>query len=409
MNKSTFRSFIHNEILIIISVFLIASGSIVMHNGSATAKSSAEGAEIKEDFYKVLGVEKTATESQIKNAYRKLALKHHPDRNPGDHEAQEQFKKVSIAYAVLSDPNKRRQYDLSGPSGAILDFEGIDISEMGGVGRVFGALFSKLGVPIPTQIVPRVLGQARDLSEGKTTDVVAKELRPGQVIDGCIAKQEPAFFKIRIDPEQSENGVLLICRSTSMSKFKLVLFDKEGGVRKIEESARRKHHTSAELYFVPFDRANMSELIPLKFYMDDKEVPVEFHLLDGLEPSGATKLEPREHLICVYGDNWIKDVKYQLRFFPAAVGVDPIKTIIEHEKLLLAKKAEMSKFQEEYVEAKKRYDEAVKKLKSDTELILESIKARDEAYEQFIDLSASPFKTAEVATTQKGFLSSFFG
>lgn len=54
-----------------------------------------------------------------------------------DISAAEQFKKISIAYAVLSDPNKRRQYDLSGPSGAIVDFEGIDISEMGGVGMFF--------------------------------------------------------------------------------------------------------------------------------------------------------------------------------------------------------------------------------------------------------------------------------
>lgn len=108
------------------------------------------------------------------------------------------------------------------------------------------------------------------------------------------------------------------------------------------------------MYFVPFDRANLSEMIPLKFYMDDKEVPVEFHLLDGLEPSGATKLEPREHLICVYGDNWIKDVKYQLRFYPAAAHVEPVGDIMESEKFLLAKKTEMSKFQEEYVEAKKK-------------------------------------------------------
>jgi len=196
-----------------------------------------------------------------------------------------------------------------------------------------------------------------------------------------------------------------------MSKFKLVLFDKEGCVRKIEESAGRKKFTSAEMYFVPFDRANMSELIPLKFYMDDKDVPVEFHLLDGLEPSGATKLEPREHLICVYGDNWIKDVKYQLRFLPVAPNAEPVKIITESEKVLLAKKTEMAKFQEEYVEAKKKYDEAVKKLKSDTELIIEVIKTREKAYEEFIDLSASPFKDVEVASAQnqKGFLSSFFG
>ncbi|PIO61671.1 DnaJ domain protein, partial [Teladorsagia circumcincta] len=61
---------------------------------------------IQEDYYELLGVEKKSSESEIKAAYRKLALKYHPDRNPGDIHAQEQFKKISIAYSVLSDPNK---------------------------------------------------------------------------------------------------------------------------------------------------------------------------------------------------------------------------------------------------------------------------------------------------------------
>ena len=60
-----------------------------------------------EDFYKVLGVEKNATAQEIKKAYRKLALKYHPDRNPGDKTAEEKFRKVSEAYEVLSNEEKR--------------------------------------------------------------------------------------------------------------------------------------------------------------------------------------------------------------------------------------------------------------------------------------------------------------
>jgi len=67
-----------------------------------------------EDYYKTLGLEKTASSEEIKKAYRKLALKHHPDRNPNNKEAEEQFKKISEAYAVLSDPEKRKQFDSFG-------------------------------------------------------------------------------------------------------------------------------------------------------------------------------------------------------------------------------------------------------------------------------------------------------
>ena len=69
---------------------------------------------MSEDYYKVLGVERTADASEIKKAYRRLAMKYHPDRNPDDAQAEERFKKVSEAYAVLSDDNKRKQYDTFG-------------------------------------------------------------------------------------------------------------------------------------------------------------------------------------------------------------------------------------------------------------------------------------------------------
>ena len=67
-----------------------------------------------EDYYQVLGVEKTADPEEIKKAYRKLALKYHPDRNPNNPPAEAKFKKISEAYAVLSDPEKRKQYDSFG-------------------------------------------------------------------------------------------------------------------------------------------------------------------------------------------------------------------------------------------------------------------------------------------------------
>lgn len=71
----------------------------------------------KRDYYEVLGVERTVDASELKRAYRKLAMDHHPDRNPGDHKAEERFKELAEAYQVLSDPEKRQLYDRFGHSG----------------------------------------------------------------------------------------------------------------------------------------------------------------------------------------------------------------------------------------------------------------------------------------------------
>ena len=71
----------------------------------------------KRDYYEILGVARNATDPQIKSAYRKLALKHHPDRNPGDAAAEEEFKAAAEAYAIVSDPEKRSAYDRFGHAG----------------------------------------------------------------------------------------------------------------------------------------------------------------------------------------------------------------------------------------------------------------------------------------------------
>ena len=72
---------------------------------------------MEEDYYKILGVEKDATTDQIKKAYRRTAIKYHPDRNPNNKEAEEKFKQAAEAYEVLSDPEKRAKYDQFGKAG----------------------------------------------------------------------------------------------------------------------------------------------------------------------------------------------------------------------------------------------------------------------------------------------------
>ena len=68
----------------------------------------------KQDFYEILGISKGASAAEIKKAYRKMAVKYHPDKNPGDSEAEEKFKLAAEAYEVLSDENKRARYDQYG-------------------------------------------------------------------------------------------------------------------------------------------------------------------------------------------------------------------------------------------------------------------------------------------------------
>ena len=122
-------------------------------------------AENKRDYYEVLGVEKSASAEEIKKAYRKSAMKYHPDRNPGDKEAEEKFKELGEAYEVLSNDDKRARYDQFGFAGVDPNYGGGGAGGYGGgfggfgdfgdLGDIFGSFFGGGGSRTSTRNAPR--------------------------------------------------------------------------------------------------------------------------------------------------------------------------------------------------------------------------------------------------------------
>ena len=100
---------------------------------------------IKADYYEVLNVERTASDQELKSAYRKLAMQHHPDRNPDDPASEEKFKQASEAYQILSDPDKRAAYDRFGHAGVSNGMgDAGGFAGMPDLGDIFGDLFGEM-------------------------------------------------------------------------------------------------------------------------------------------------------------------------------------------------------------------------------------------------------------------------
>ena len=134
----------------------------------------------KRDYYEVLGVEKSASADEIKKAYRKKAIQYHPDKNPGDKEAEEKFKEAAEAYEVLSNPDKRARYDQFGHAGVDGAAGAGGFGGFGGQGMSMDDIFSMFGDifgghsgfggfggggrPAPSAQVPRL----RPAGKGKT-------------------------------------------------------------------------------------------------------------------------------------------------------------------------------------------------------------------------------------------------
>lgn len=357
------------------------------------------------DLYAILDLDKTCSENQIKASYRKLALKYHPDRNRGNVEAGEKFKQVSQAYSVLMDPNKRRQYDLSGPNGVDMEFESFDVEQMGGLGRMFGALLSKIGMPIPTQIAQSTLSNARDISDGNGDGIVVRNMELGMEYVSKVDKQESHFYKLALD--SADKGVLVTCRSASKSKFKLVLFDDSGSVKYVQESTKKNKCTAADLLFTTFEILDLGvQFMPVDL---DSEVPPLFSKIAMLQAK-RLNIEKGEHLFCVYGDNWLSSVKYSLTAMIPETEDPSVATIQSTEAALIAKKDTLTTFHDEYTAAKTAFENATKQLEQHNQETEQLFTTREAAYEAWFSASEAKY-TQEIspADSEPGMFSIFSG
>ncbi|MCC6290065.1 MAG: molecular chaperone DnaJ [Chitinophagaceae bacterium] len=141
---------------------------------------------MKRDYYEILGISKSASADEIKKAYRKVAMQHHPDRNPGDKAAEEKFKEAAEAYEVLSDSNKKAQYDRFGHAGVGNNRGGFG----GGAGMNMDDIFSQFGDVFGDDIFGSFFGGGRSGGGGRHRGTKGSNLR----------------VKIKLNYEEIANG-----------------------------------------------------------------------------------------------------------------------------------------------------------------------------------------------------------
>ncbi|KAG5067968.1 hypothetical protein AAZX31_01G034600 [Glycine max] len=332
---------------------------------------------LRRDPYEVLGISRNSTDQEIKTAYRKMALKYHPDKNANDPKAADMFKEATFSYNILSDPDKRRQYDSAGFEAVESDNQELelDLSSLGAVNTMFAALFSKLGVPIKTTVSATVLEEALN---GLVT---IRPLPLGHNIAKRVEKQCAHFYSVTITEEEAQAGFVCRVQSPDKSKFKLLYFDQEDNsglsLALQEDSAKTGKVTSAGMYFLGFPVYRLDQTMNSIAAAKDPDTSF-FRKLDAFQPCELTELKAGTHVFAVYGDNFFKSANYTIEALCAAPFSEEKENLRNIEAQILSKRAEISKFEAEYREVLAQFSDMTNRYAHEMQAIDELLKNRNE-------------------------------